>query len=153
MASAALFADPFHPVHGTTMPRLLALILLAAALTAVDQPRLVIALKPDKNPEAMAAERGELSRLLAAVLGRPVEVIVPTSAAVIDPDSNSSRTISRRVWPSCAEPPDTGDSSGKIFTTTVLRNSPAGSSKGRLTYSARRWRPGSRRLRTRQQGG
>jgi phosphate/phosphite/phosphonate ABC transporter binding protein len=83
MASAVLVADPMHLVHGTTMPRFLALILLAAALTAVDQPRLVIALKPDKNPEAMAAERGELSRLLAAALGRSVEVIVPTSAAVI----------------------------------------------------------------------
>ena len=68
-------------------PRLLGLLVLpvlfATALAAVDQPRLVLALKPDKNPEAMASERGELSRLLEAALGRPVEVIVPTSAAVI----------------------------------------------------------------------
>ena len=65
------------------MSRFLALVILAAALAAADQPRLVIALKPDKNPEAMAAERGELARLLGASLGRQVEVIVPTSAAVI----------------------------------------------------------------------
>jgi phosphate/phosphite/phosphonate ABC transporter binding protein len=65
------------------MFRFLSLALLATALVAADQPRLVIALKPDKNPEAMAAERGELSRLLGAAVGRPVEVIVPTSAAVI----------------------------------------------------------------------
>jgi phosphate/phosphite/phosphonate ABC transporter binding protein len=64
-------------------PRLLVLVLLATTLAAVDQPRLVLALKPDKNPEAMASERGELSRLLAAAIGRSVEVIVPTSAAVI----------------------------------------------------------------------
>lgn len=65
------------------MIRLLALLLALATLAGADQPKLVIALKPDKNPEAMAAERGELARLLAATLGRGVEVIVPTSAAVI----------------------------------------------------------------------
>lgn len=65
------------------MVRLLAVLLLATALCAAEQPKLVLALKPDKNPEAMAAERGELSRLLGAALGRSVEVIVPTSAAVI----------------------------------------------------------------------
>ncbi|MBI5940847.1 MAG: phosphate/phosphite/phosphonate ABC transporter substrate-binding protein [Caulobacterales bacterium] len=65
------------------MTRFLALVFVATMLAAADQPRLVIALKPDKNPEAMAAERGELSRLLGAAVGRPVEVIVPTSAAVI----------------------------------------------------------------------
>ncbi len=65
------------------MTRLLALILLVTSLIAADQPKLVLALKPDKNPEVMTAERGELSRLLGAATGRPVEVIVPTSAAVI----------------------------------------------------------------------
>ena len=65
------------------MPKIPALILLAACLAAADQPKLVVALKPDKDPEAMATERGELSRLLGAAVGRPVEVIVPTSAAVI----------------------------------------------------------------------
>lgn len=65
------------------MPRLLALLALATVLIAADQPKMVLALKPDKNPEAMSAERGELGRLLGAALGREVEVIVPTSAAVI----------------------------------------------------------------------
>jgi phosphate/phosphite/phosphonate ABC transporter binding protein len=65
------------------MRPLVALLALATLLGAADQPRLVVALKPDKNPEAMAAERGELGRLLGAAVGRPVEVIVPTSTAVI----------------------------------------------------------------------
>lgn len=65
------------------MYRPIILALLAAVLAAADQPRLVVALKPDKNPEAMAAERGELARILGGALGRAVEVIVPTSAAVI----------------------------------------------------------------------
>lgn len=65
------------------MSRFLALLVLATMLAAADQPKLVVALKPDKNPEAMAAERGELARLLGVAIGRPVEVIVPTSAAVI----------------------------------------------------------------------
>ena len=66
------------------MPRLLALLLAtAAAISAAEPPKLVVALKPDKNPEAMMAERAELSRLLGAAVGKPVEVIVPTSAAVI----------------------------------------------------------------------
>lgn len=63
-------------------PALLPLLILATALGAAD-PALVLALKPDKDPEAMMAERGELTRLLGAALGRQVEVIVPTSAAVI----------------------------------------------------------------------
>jgi len=65
------------------MPRFALVLALYAALTAADQPSLVLALKPDKDPEAMMAERGELARLLGAALARPVSVIVPTSAAVI----------------------------------------------------------------------
>ncbi|PTY05391.1 hypothetical protein DB346_02160 [Verrucomicrobia bacterium LW23] len=45
--------------------------------------RFVIALKPDKNPEGMIAERGKLSAYLKEMLGREVEVIVPLSGAVI----------------------------------------------------------------------
>ena len=45
--------------------------------------KVVVALKPDKNPDAMLAERGALSRSLSKILGRPVEVIVPLSATVI----------------------------------------------------------------------
>ncbi len=65
------------------MAKLLILTLFAALLAGADPPKLVIALKPDKNPEAMAGERGELSRLLGIAMGRQVEIIVPTSAAVI----------------------------------------------------------------------
>jgi phosphonate transport system substrate-binding protein len=65
------------------MLRGLLLALTACSLIAAEPARLVVALKPDKNPEAMAGERAELSRLLGTALARPVEVIVPTSAAVI----------------------------------------------------------------------
>lgn len=43
----------------------------------------VIALKPDKNPDAMLAEREALGRVLSQTLGRPVRVITPLSSAVI----------------------------------------------------------------------
>jgi phosphonate transport system substrate-binding protein len=43
----------------------------------------VIALKPDKNPDKMLEERENLSRSLSQILGRPVRVIVPLSATVI----------------------------------------------------------------------
>jgi len=45
--------------------------------------KVVVALKPDKDPDAMIAEREQLSKYLSDKLGRPVEVIVPLSAAVI----------------------------------------------------------------------
>ena len=45
--------------------------------------KVVVALKPDKDPDAMIAERAELSKHLSKKLGKPVEVIVPLSAAVI----------------------------------------------------------------------
>jgi phosphonate transport system substrate-binding protein len=45
--------------------------------------RLVVALKPDKNPDAMLAEKQTLEAYLSGQLGRPVEVIIPLSAAVI----------------------------------------------------------------------
>ncbi len=46
--------------------------------------KVVIALKPDKNPDQMVAERGTLEKYLSEKLGRPVEVIIPLSAAVIN---------------------------------------------------------------------
>lgn len=46
--------------------------------------KLVVALKPDKNPDQMAAERDALGKFLSEKLGRPVEVIIPLSAAVIN---------------------------------------------------------------------
>ena len=44
---------------------------------------LVVALKPDKDPEAMLAERRNLATLLTEQLNHPVQVIVPLSGAVI----------------------------------------------------------------------
>jgi phosphonate transport system substrate-binding protein len=44
---------------------------------------IIIALKPDKNPDAMMAEREALAGALGEALGRRVKVIVPLSSAVI----------------------------------------------------------------------
>lgn len=43
----------------------------------------VVALKPDKDPDKMFAERASLAEALGKSLGRPVQVIVPLSSAVI----------------------------------------------------------------------
>jgi phosphonate transport system substrate-binding protein len=61
---------------------LTALIALAGASEAA-LTKVVVALKPDKNPEAMAGERKELAAALGARLGLAVEVIVPMSGAVL----------------------------------------------------------------------
>jgi phosphonate transport system substrate-binding protein len=57
------------------------------AQTSVGAPitlsKVVVALKPDKDPDAMIAEREQLSKYLSQQLGKPVEVIVPLSSAVI----------------------------------------------------------------------
>lgn len=45
--------------------------------------KVVIALKPDKNPERMANQKKELENYLQAQLNTPVEVIIPLSASVI----------------------------------------------------------------------
>lgn len=69
--------------------RLASLVALAGALTLAGgsslhaSEKLVVALKPDKNPEQMLAERRALADHLQGALGRPAEVIVPLSAAVI----------------------------------------------------------------------
>jgi phosphonate transport system substrate-binding protein len=44
---------------------------------------IVVALKPDKNPDQMLKEREALAQSLSKILGRPVRVIVPLSATVI----------------------------------------------------------------------
>ncbi len=49
----------------------------------VSMEKVVIALKPDKDPDRMLAERQALAEVLGREFGKPVEVIVPTSAAVI----------------------------------------------------------------------
>lgn len=46
--------------------------------------KITIALKPDKNPDQMLAERESLQKFLSEKLGKPVEVIIPLSAAVIN---------------------------------------------------------------------
>lgn len=56
--------------------------LAPVALAQTDGP-LVVALKPDKNPDQMLEERKNLAAFLGERLGREVSVIVPLSAAVI----------------------------------------------------------------------
>jgi phosphonate transport system substrate-binding protein len=60
-----------------------ALPLTSASSADLSLAKVVIALKPDKNPEQMLQERKTLSEFLSKKLGKPVEVIVPLSAAVI----------------------------------------------------------------------
>lgn len=55
-----------------------------SANTSPTAQKLVIALKPDKDPDQMLAERESLQKFLSEKLGRPVEVIIPLSAAVIN---------------------------------------------------------------------
>ncbi len=45
--------------------------------------RVVLALKPDKNPESLLEEKRTLETFLAGQLQRPVQVIIPLSASVI----------------------------------------------------------------------
>ncbi len=46
--------------------------------------KVVVALKPDKNPDQMVQERESLQKFLSEKLKRPVEVIIPLSAVVIN---------------------------------------------------------------------
>jgi phosphonate transport system substrate-binding protein len=62
---------------------LLGMVAQISAGTPISLSKVVVALKPDKDPEAMVAERAQLSRYLSQQLGKPVEVIVPLSSAVI----------------------------------------------------------------------
>jgi phosphonate transport system substrate-binding protein len=45
--------------------------------------KVVVALKPDKNPDKMLAEKHALEAFLSDEVGRPVEVIIPLAPAVI----------------------------------------------------------------------
>lgn len=55
------------------------------ANTSPTAQKLVVALKPDKDPDQMIAERESLQKYLSEKLGgRTVEVIIPLSAAVIN---------------------------------------------------------------------
>lgn len=62
---------------------ILVLSLFVAISAQGGSERVVVALKPDKNPEKMLSERGELATFLEKAMGVPVNVIVPLSAAVI----------------------------------------------------------------------
>jgi phosphonate transport system substrate-binding protein len=46
--------------------------------------KIIIALKPDKNPDQMIQERSSLENYISEKLARPAEVIIPLSAAVIN---------------------------------------------------------------------
>ncbi len=56
---------------------------LPAARAEVSLEKVVVALKPDKDPDQMMQERKTLSEFLSKKLGKPVEVIVPLSSSVI----------------------------------------------------------------------
>ena len=62
-------------------------VVSASALTAATPEfslkKVVVALKPDKNPELMLQEKQALEAFLSARLGRPAEVVIPLSAATI----------------------------------------------------------------------
>jgi phosphonate transport system substrate-binding protein len=55
----------------------------SASAANLSLEKLVIALKPDKDPDQMMQERKTLSTFLTEKLGKPVEVIVPLSSSVI----------------------------------------------------------------------
>jgi phosphonate transport system substrate-binding protein len=50
---------------------------------AEDLKQFVVALKPDKNPEVLRAEKAQLDAFLSERLGRPVQTIIPLSGTVI----------------------------------------------------------------------
>lgn len=54
----------------------------SASTTAPTQ--IILALKPDKNPDAMLEEQTQLSTYLSSRLGLPVKVIIPLSGSVIE---------------------------------------------------------------------
>jgi phosphonate transport system substrate-binding protein len=56
---------------------------VSPAFTEGLAPEVVVALKPDKDPDKMFSERTALAEALGAAIGRPVKVIIPLSSAVI----------------------------------------------------------------------
>ncbi len=55
----------------------------ARGAESFSKARAIVALKPDKDPDAMLSERRSSAAFLADALGKPVDVIVPLSGAVI----------------------------------------------------------------------
>jgi phosphonate transport system substrate-binding protein len=70
-----VFAVSLALLHFTAPP--------VVAADAKPLKKFVVALKPDKDPDAMIEERRTLTAFLSPRVGRPVEVIVPLSSAVI----------------------------------------------------------------------
>ncbi len=68
---------------GRLFSLLIALSFLGTTATFAQLETLTIALKPDKDPEAMLAERSKLTEFLTEALGVEVSVVVPLSSAVI----------------------------------------------------------------------
>ena len=51
--------------------------------TELSLKKLIIALKANKNPEKMLAEKEALEQFLSAKLSREVEVLIPTDSSVV----------------------------------------------------------------------
>ena len=59
------------------------LVCVSAFAQSAPVEKFVVALKPDKNPEVLRAEKAQLNAFLAERTGREVETIIPLSATVI----------------------------------------------------------------------
>ena len=77
---AATFFIMIKPVFAVVA---ILLSLSSSVFAQLSVPKVVVALKPDKNPDMMQQERKTLSEFLSSKLGKPVEVIVPLTSAVI----------------------------------------------------------------------
>jgi phosphonate transport system substrate-binding protein len=80
--------DRNYLAKGKIMKNFLIAVSLTAMLPGIAAAEdtmkdLIVALKPDKNPEAMLSERNALEEFLHKETGRSVKVIVPMSGAVI----------------------------------------------------------------------
>lgn len=82
-ASAPARPLPF-PLAGALVTLLLLTLPVVRAAETFSQSKAVVALKPDKDPDAMIGERRAAAAFLASALGKPVDVIVPLSGAVIN---------------------------------------------------------------------
>jgi phosphonate transport system substrate-binding protein len=72
----------------SAIQRIIVFLLLATSVPGAcaadsSKTKFIIALKPDKDPDAMLAERKSLAAALSDQLRKPVDVIVPLSGAVI----------------------------------------------------------------------
>jgi phosphonate transport system substrate-binding protein len=57
---------------------------VSSPTSASSPTQIVIALKPDKNPDAMLEEQNQLSAYLSSQLGLPVRIIIPLAGSVIE---------------------------------------------------------------------